>query len=239
LQTQPGPVNQWPFAVYKKADGTKVSLGQGIVSGESNTYSFPAGISPDAWAEITLTWEGINIASVQNAKSSLAVQRNRSLLDSMPTIETATAFQFSSATIEAPNIIHPLNQYSGNIYIDTQGNDVSSAINQTLGALFDNQQNDRIITMGILYGYQLNHNVEALTTYLPVGLYPHQSVSDTTGADINDAITTWKNANSPSDINAEWSFSLILYSDLTNEVTPLVELKNLVYKKRASETGEH
>ncbi len=84
--------------------------------------------------------------------------------------------------------------------------------------------------MGIFYGYQLVADTDALATHLPVALYPNQTVSATTGQNINTAITSWKTTNKPADGNGEWSFSLTLYSDLSDQVTPLMELSNLVYK---------
>ena len=227
-QSHPGPSNEWPSVVYISPTGTSTDLIQGSVQGQECTYTVRAGttLPAEAWAEITLSWADLNLASVQNAKSSLSVKRNTLLLgEGMP--NTNAAFEFSSSTVEAPNIIHPFNQYSQPLILS--GTSLNNAIDNALTSLFGSDKDGRTVTIGMFYGYALVKGIDELTTYLPVGLYPNHTISSSTGSTIETALNNWNSSNLPSSTNAEWSLSLVLYSDLTSNIVPLLELNKLVY----------
>jgi hypothetical protein len=87
--------------------------------------------------------------------------------------------------------------------------------------------------MPLSYGFELvppSDSDPGLTTYLPIGLYPNQTLSATTASEINAMITEWKNINNPVSTGGEWVFSLKQYSQLTDNTQMLLNIEHLVYR---------
>ncbi|MBL8297656.1 MAG: LysM peptidoglycan-binding domain-containing protein [Rhodanobacteraceae bacterium] len=230
-QDQPGPAGLWPIAVYRSPAGHVVDLGTGSGDGAVRRYAFDPPVPAAAWASISLTWGSLNLASVQNARASLAVVRNRDLNDEAATTED---FVYRSATVDAAAIVTPLNIWPQGIDISALGDTVEAALNATFTTLFGDQRIGQPITMGLYYGYQLvpaPQPDQALATYLPVGLYPNQFLTATTAAEIAAALAAWKNAHRPATVGGEWAFSLVQFSQVdTSAQRSLLELGRLIYR---------
>jgi len=230
-QATPGPSGDWPNADYRSPAGLVVELGNGSGDAAVRTYVFDPPAPAAAWASIGLTWADLNVASVQNARASLAVVRNRDL---NPDAATAEDFVYRSATVDAATIVTPLNSWPQGIDISSLGVTVEAAIDAAFTTLFGAQRIGQPVTMGLYYGYQLVPAATpdaALATYLPVGLYPNQAITATTATEIAAALDTWKRVNQPATTGGEWAFSLVLFSQVeTRAQRPLLSLDRLVYR---------
>ena len=153
------------------------------------------------------------------------VERNQNLIDD---IQTTDAFIFATDLIVAPSVVTPLNSYGDRIDINSLGATLTEALNATFDALFGSSTNGQIITMELSYGFELvapnSTNSQGLVTYLPIGLYPNQTISSTTASDLNAAIESWKAVNKPSEQGGEWVFSLKMYSQMTDNTQTLLSI---------------
>lgn len=232
-QDQPGPIGAWPDAVYRSPAGVEIPLGNGSGTGRVRRYAFPAdqSVPTAAWAGIALSWGSLNVARVQNARAALAVVRNRHL---NAQADTALDFVYRSATVDAPNVVTPLNTWAEPIDISALGGDVATALNAAFTTLFGGDRIGQPVTLGLFYGYELVSAAtpaDALVTYLPVGLYPNQPISATTAADVAAALQRWKDDNHPATTGGEWAFSLILFSQVdTRAQRSLLTLERLIYR---------
>ena len=118
--------------------------------------------------------------------------------------------------------------------IDLVGANVTAALQAAFDALFGDATGVPL-TIGIFYGYEVVPPAQpggpGLTTYLPVGLYPNQSLSSSTAGNIANALVVRWSANTPSSTNGEWAVSLTLYSQVeTSRQRLLLTLGRLVYK---------
>ncbi|SDX40941.1 LysM domain-containing protein [Hydrobacter penzbergensis] len=233
LGSQPGPNNSWPDAFAQSPDGTFTQLDMQSNAPDTAIYKVPAGMSipPVTWPVFKLTWGSLNLATVQNARSQMHVQRNQDLIDYA---STNTDFIFSTDTIIAPGIVTPLNTFGKRVDISALGSNLTDALNACFNGLFGPAMNGQPVTIQLSYGFELvapsGPDDEGLITYLPIGLYPNQTLSATTANDLNNVIVEWKRDNNPAEKGGAWVFSLKQYSQLTDYPQTLLNIEHLVYR---------
>jgi LysM domain len=235
LQDQPGPTGQWPLIWCRDPEGNAIALTADSEKDRAVVYHVPAGhnIPADTWPIFTLAWPGLNVAENQNARVKLAVRRNQSLLGpSGP--DTNAAFLFETAMVESSDITTPLNLWSTGFQLS--GTDPGKALDAAFDTLFPQRQQltGLHITMGLFYSYELTPNPTdpqlALTSELPVGLYPNGLLDAATGTNIANALKVWHDNNKPNDTGGNWLFSFTLYSPIDPGARrPLLILERLVY----------
>lgn len=229
-QATPGPTSQWPNVFYHRPDGSQVPLIPGQAQQRTLIYQFPqeSPIVAEDWPRITIEWFGLSVVAYQNARASLAVRRNQKLLG--PTQpDTAPDFLYQTPTIEAADMIVPLNIWSHSVDITAMGADVGAALQAAFQTLFGATPG-LIITLGLFFGYKLvpstSGDQAGLTTYLPISLYPHQVLSSQTANSVANALAAWSEVHS-----GEWVFSLTLYSQINSGAPrPLLVLERLSYQ---------
>ncbi|MDY7092720.1 MAG: hypothetical protein SX243_07080 [Acidobacteriota bacterium] len=240
LQAQPGPVGQWPYATYTAPSGRVVDLGQGSGQGDQRVYDFPTDepVPAAAWAQIGLEWRGLSTATQQNASVTLSVQRNRELLPpGQPQIPTSEAFVFSTATVSAPGLATPLNQWSEPFDITSLGATVEAALQAAFQQLFGDAMDGQPVTIQLSYGFQLvapgSGDPEGLRTFLPVALYPNQTLDNTTAATLSQALAAWQQAQSPQTAGGAWLIGLTQFSQLSSTSgshRALLNVQEMVYR---------
>ncbi|HEX8246988.1 MAG TPA: hypothetical protein VF599_02295, partial [Pyrinomonadaceae bacterium] len=148
-------------------------------------------------------------------------------------VNTNAAFLLSTNIVIAPAVVTPLNTFGQRVYIINLGADLTIALNTCFTDLFGAGYIGQKITMELSYGFELvppSETDPGLVTYLPIGLYPNQTLSATTASQLAAAIQEWKKENNPVETGGEWVFSLKLYSQLTNQTQTLLNIAHLVYQ---------
>jgi hypothetical protein len=234
LDAAPGPNNTWPEVhVQVPSTGLFVQLQMQTPQQHTMTYLVPPEIEipPVAWPVFKLVWTDLNLATVQNARTQMNVQRNQNLLDNVP---TNPAFIFTTDAVVAPSVITPLNTFSKRVNINGLGNTLTDALNACFTALFGSSMPGQKVTFELRYGFELvppsGEADEGLVTYLPIGLYPNQTLSANTAAALNAVVQTWKGVNNPVGKGGEWVFSMKLYSQVSSNTYSLMNIEHLVYK---------
>lgn len=237
LQAEPGPVGQWPFAVYTAPSGRVVDLGQG--SGEDGFRVYPFAteepVRAAAWAGIRLEWRGLSTASAQNASAEISVERNRMLLPpGQPPIPTSEAFVFSTGVVSAPSLATPLVQWSDPFDITALGGTVEAALDAAFQQLFGDAMDGLAVTIQLSYGFQLvapaAGDPEGLRTVLPVALYPDQTLGAGTAGELAGALAAWQTAHNPQTAGGAWIIGLTQFSQLTTtDRRALLTLREIVY----------
>ena len=136
-QAEPGPASQWPDAFCRAPDGTQVQLTPGQPHQRVLVFQFPLEkpIRAIEWPRITLEWKNLSVAVFQNARASMSVRRNQKLLGSGGP-DTAPDFLYQTPTIDAADIVTPLNTWSQRIDITAMGTGVAGALQATFQAVF-------------------------------------------------------------------------------------------------------
>jgi hypothetical protein len=234
LDATPGPNNTWPEVyVQIPTTGLFIRLQMQMPQQNATTYLVPPElvIPPVAWPVFKIVWPNLNLATVQNARTQMNVKRNQNLLDNVP---TNPVFIFTTDTIIAPSVITPLNNFSKRVNINSLGNTLTDALNACFTALFGSSMTEQKVTFELRYGFELvppsGEGDEGLVTYLPIGLYPNQTLSANTAATLNTVVQTWKGINNPVEKGGEWVFSMKLYSQVTGNTYSLMNIEHLVYK---------
>ncbi|SJZ84087.1 hypothetical protein SAMN04488128_1011805 [Chitinophaga eiseniae] len=234
LDASPRPNNTWPEVhVQIPSTGLFIQLQMQPPQQNATTYMVPPDISlpPAGWPVFKLVWPDLNLAMVQNARTQMNVQRNQNLLDNVP---TNPAFIFTTDTIIAPSVITPLNNFSKRVNINALGDTLTDALNACFNALFGSGMSGQQVTFELRYGFELvapsDGDDDGLVTYLPIGLYPNQTLSADTAATLNNVVQTWKDTNNPVEKGGEWAFSMKLYSQVSGNAYTLMNIEQLVYK---------
>jgi LysM repeat protein len=223
---------QVPSGANTAVPGEYVKLIQQPTIGNVTEYKVPLDkvIPAAAWQTFKLIWKGLNLASVQNARSKMSVERNQNLLDN---VNTNGAFLLSTDTVIAPAVVTPLNTFGKRVDITKLGADLTTALNNVFAGLFGANYIGQRITMELSYGFELvppSETDPGLITYLPIGLYPNQTLSATTASELAAAIQEWQRDNDPEETGGEWVFSLKLYSQLTDQTQMLLNIAHLIYR---------
>lgn len=229
-QGDPGPAGRWPQADYRSSDGTEVDLGNGVGEAAVRRYAFDPALPYEGWPNIGLSWSGLEVTGAQNACASLAVVRNRGLVDE----SAAAEFVYRTPTVAAAAAVAPLNRWPEALDIGALGDTPGTALDAAFATLFGGRRIGQPVRLGLSYGYSplpVGETGTAPMTYLPVGLYPKLLLAEETAAQIAESLARWKEAIDPPTSAGEWSFSLALFSQVdTRESSPLLDLGRLVYR---------
>jgi hypothetical protein len=230
-QAAPSPSGVWPRVFYLEAGGKEVPLTAGQPVGNVVIYSFPTDqpIAAVPWPRFRVEWPSLNVARIQNARGSLAVKRNAKLLG--PTgPDTALDFQYQTGTVEASDIVTPLLTWTHLITLG--GTSTTAALQSAFTQLFGSATGIPL-TISMHYGFRLVAAAgaeEGINIYLPVSIYPNQTLSAGTAAAISAALSAWDARYTPSHAGGLWAFSLTVYSQTAAAATrPLLVLERLVY----------
>lgn len=228
LQDSAGP-NGWPDVYLQRPDGSFERLTRDEeITGSSMIYEVTgAPFEATAWPVFRIEWASLNVARVQNARFKLWVERNQDLVEGM---KTNNDFVLSTDTVVAPSVVTPLNS-GGRFVINSMGGTLAEALQKTFEALFGKDDvNGQLVTLELSYGFELVNGSEELVTYLPIGLYPNQTLAENTGQMLSDIVDKWNRAYNPSTLGGEWVFSLKQYSKLTSQAQVLLAIDHLVYR---------
>lgn len=227
------PAGRWPRVDYRTSDGAINDLGNGVGEGGERTYAFdpPAPYWPSQ--SIGLTWHGLDVAGLQNARASLVAVRNRGLRDQDPDVETIV---YRTANVQAPTVVMPHNRWPDDIDISALGDTAEAALDAAFTTLFGRHRIGQRLVMKLSYGYSLLPDTgsdAAPMVYLPVGLSTIRPITAQTSAQVAEVLTAWKAANDPPTVRGEWVISLAQFPQIdTAAAHPLLELDRLVYRLR-------
>lgn len=186
--------------------------------------------TPVTWPTFELTWEELPVSEIQNARSEMLVVRNQNLVDN---VETNPLFIFSTNRVVAPGVVTPLIEYGRRIEINSFGANLADALNNCFNIILQGDAVGQIVTIEMSYGFELvkgdDSDSDGLVTYLPIGLYPSQVLTATTGQYLAKIIDEWYLINQPTEDGGEWVFSLRLYSKQTSQPLTLLYVKRLYY----------
>ena len=232
LQLEDAVPEAWPNAEYRSPNGGLVNLGPGSFDGAERTYTFDPPMPFEGWfSRIALTWNDLNVASMQNARATICVVRNRGLVAESA---SAAVVVYRTTTVEAPGVATPLNRWPQDIDISSLGTSVKTALDAALVALFGQRWIGQVVTMGFAYGYHLSADVppeSQIAVYLPVGVSPKQPMGSETSAQIAALLADWKETVMPATTGGHWAISLLQFSQLeTAAPRPLLDLGRLVYR---------
>jgi hypothetical protein len=223
-----GSSGSWPSADFRSSAGSVVDLGNGVGEGAERRYAFDPPIVVEGGQMIGLAWDGLDVTHAQNARTSLMAVRNRGL--------GADDIVYRTPTLDAQDVVTPLNRWSQPIDISDLGASVEAALDAVFATLFGDRRIGQPVTLGLSYGYQVLPVVDVdvpLMAYLPVGLYPNQPIGATTAAQIAATLRTWMDESNPPTTGGVWMFSLVQFSQVeTRAPQPLLELGRLVYRLR-------
>lgn len=239
----PGPMGNWPEAYVQVVNDKTgllrfIPLDRGTPADDKLIYTVPDGetVPSGSWPVFKLVWEDLNMSIVQNARSQVWVERNENLLErngQAEDIPVNSKFIFSTDIVVAPSAVTPLNTFSERISINNLGQTLTEALNAMFSNLFGDNMDGQKVTMELLYGYELvspdTLGNGGLVTYLPIGLYPNQTIGPGTAATVNGMFEQWKIDNNPQTAGGEWVFSLKLYSQLTQLPQTLLNVEYVVY----------
>jgi len=227
------PADIWPHADYRTSDGAIVELGNGAGDGEVRTYAFDPPAPSWLSQRIGLTWYGLDVAGLQNARASLAAVRNRGLGGLDADTETIV---YRTTTVQTPDVVVPRNRWPDDIDISDLGATVDAALDAAFATLFRKFQIGQRVAMRFSYGYALPSETapdDAPMAYLPVGLYSVKPLTAQTSAQVAAMLADWKAAQVPPAQRGEWVISLAQFSQIdTGVMQPLLELDRLVYRLR-------
>ncbi|TNE28810.1 MAG: LysM peptidoglycan-binding domain-containing protein [Bacteroidetes bacterium] len=243
-EVSPGPMGNWPEAYVQVVNAKTgllhfIQLDKGTPVNDKLVYTVPDGetVPSGSWPVFKLVWEDLNLSIVQNARSQVWVERNEDLLErngEAEDIPVNSKFIFSTDVVVAPSVVTPLNTFSERININDLGSTLTDALNAMFTNLFGDHMDGQKVTMELLYGYELvspdSSGKGGLVTYLPIGLYPNQTLGPGTAATISGMFEQWKSDNNPQTTGGEWVFSLKLYSQLTQLPQILLNVEYVVYR---------
>jgi hypothetical protein len=185
----------------------------------------PGEVPAGDWPVFRISWPGLNVASIENARAAVTVRRNQSLGG----IQAMADFVLTTATVKAPDLAVPMLQWEGDFALG--GTDLGSAVQAAFASLFGSAAGLPITISGA-YRYALvpaGNDGPGLVTTLPVALGPRQTLGPLTGSNVAAALSAWQSAHLPATEGGEWAVGLILYSQLDKTGSrPLLVLDRLV-----------
>ncbi|MBC9909724.1 hypothetical protein [Chitinophaga varians] len=192
-------------------------------------------------AKRTVVLKKLNILARQDAGVGVYMDRNADLVPGKPTNH---AFVYTTGNVEFPNYYYPnfVRNEPINIATIPTGQPVVAPLQTHLNNLFDallkkNQQGKLSFNVVVAYDYQVN--LPGNTIQLPVMMQPARTFD--LGAHPDKApegmidnwvkvISDWLKTNDPNKANAAFNFNLTIFSNLTDEPKPLIQLTRLYLK---------
>jgi LysM repeat protein len=188
-------------------------------------YLFPAGkVAAYTYLTFRFTFPKVHVASYQNATSSTWVTRNAKLLgDTWP--DTTPDFVYRTPSVSYPAPAVPFIDVTRSLAI---GPWPAGPLTEMFDAVFDGDDADRTIALGVRYGYTLVPGDPPVEALLPVV----QSTVGPYGADtiskVTERINEWKAVTEPATDGGAWAFWISLYSSLDPTLQrPVLQLKRL------------
>ncbi len=228
-QDSPGPTGAWPELSWRLADGSFVGLAPNPdgPSGGALSYLPEEPIEPMGWPTLRAAWPGLNVASTQNARASLAVHRNEHLLG--PTgVLTNPAFVLGTAEVTAPDVAVPLLEW--NLDLELAGGDLRERLQAAFSTLFSDVRTAPV-TLALGYAFPLVPAQDGvpgsgIISEMPVALLPHTLLSDDPAGKLADIAAAWPHQAAS---DAFWSVSVSLASSLSGApARPLLTLVRLL-----------
>lgn len=185
----------------------------------------------------TLVIENLNILARQNVSVSVCKDRNTELAAGK-TINSE--FVYTTGSVELSDHYFPNFERNEpiNIALIPTGEPVTVTLRMHLENLFrellkENTQSTLSFKVVTTYSYEMNNLTS--TVQLPVMMQPAVTfilkdphcAPDEMVENWTTAINQWLNQSAPSVNNAMFEFNLSVYSNLTGEPTPLIQLSNL------------
>jgi hypothetical protein len=223
-----GP-RDWP-AMAVVVDGVATSMGSGVDTPRGRRYDFPDGVEAFQLLTLEMRFVALEIAGYQNASSRVQVSRNANLSSLAP---TRSAFVYQTQWFAFPNLVSPLLSWRDPFAIGTwTTNPSTNPLTPVFTQLFGAATNNRTISVGIRYGYELATapDGETIVPYLPVKYRPKFTYDPTTATgtvqQIIDAVQGWYTQQQPATTGGEWLFGLGLYASVDPQLDlPLLELR--------------
>lgn len=222
-----GPLG-WPvMGVF--VDNELKPMGNGVDTPRGRRYDFPAGVEAFNMLALEMRFAGLGIANYQNASSQLQVMRNANL---SPLAPTRSAFVYQTQWFAFPSLVSPLLSWRDPFPIGTwTTNPATNPLGAVFNQLFGAATNNRTISCGIRYGYELatSDDGSKIVPYLPVKFRPKfvydPTVATGTVSEIIEAVQSWYSQQLPVTTGGEWLIGLNLYSSVDGQLDrPLLEL---------------
>lgn len=222
-----GPLG-WPVMGVYVGDQL-VTMGNGVDTPEGRRYDFPEGVEAFNLLSLEMRFAGLEIANYQNASSQVQVVRNANLSSLAP---TRPAFVYQTQWFAFPNLVSPLLSWRDPFPIGTWTTDpATNPLTPVFAQLFGAATNNRTISCGIRYGYELatSPGGDRIVPYLPVKFRPKFTYVPTlatgTVQQIITAVQDWFGQEQPVTTGGEWMIGLNLYSSVDGQMDrPLLEL---------------
>ncbi|MBS0028370.1 hypothetical protein ACTJJ0_05085 [Chitinophaga sp. 22321] len=189
----------------------------------------------------TVVLKTLNMLAKQDAAVSVYMDRNADLVPGKP---TNRVFVYTTGNVEFPNYYYPNFVRGEAIDIATipTGKPVTAPLQEQLNNFFDallkkNKQSKLSFNVVITYDYQVNHLGNKIQ--LPVMMQPIKTFDlgdhpDKAPEGMIDnwvkVINDWLKENGPNTTNASLNFNVSIFSNLTDEPKPLIQLTNLYLK---------
>jgi LysM domain len=221
-----GPVG-WP-QLSVSFGGQTFQLQRGQPVGQQCRYAFPAGslVPVGAQLNVAVALDALHVANYQKATASVAVIRNANLLGpNGPRTRDGFIFMTPPTTFADPVI--PLLVWDAfNIGLwSSEGEPLAAVMSGILGG---DVSGNRPVSLLLAYGYELVPNADMRTT-LPIYMRPRAPYQSTEAATIAQMLTQWQDDNQPSTVNAEWVFSVAVYSVIdSTDSRPVLEISQLL-----------
>jgi hypothetical protein len=224
-QPEPGPGGRWPQAHCRTYADADIALGNGEGEGDRRRYAFDPPQADEGWPRIGLSWSGLVLAGIQNAQPSLAAVRNGHLDEP---VADDQIFRTPTATAAA---VSPRIRWSQDVTIDALGDHVDTALDALFACWFGERRNGQCVSLQMSFGFRAGTGDADLLpmTYVPVGLLSIHPLGRETAQHVAEALASWKEMNAPLARDAEWLFSLTLFSQLDTRVPqPLLDVSRIL-----------
>lgn len=182
----------------------------------------------------TIYLPGLNLLAMQNVSTSVILRRNVELVHGKP---TNPDFVYSTGLVKFPNDYFPNFEFSQRINM-VEGNGQRMPLKQALASFFANlleQNGQHELSFGVVVSYTYTINPMGSEIKLPVLMQPvknfHlQHPKEAPATLLNNwtsAISDWFQANNPSKDNGCFLFDLRIFTNLSPEPKPLIQLQHL------------
>lgn len=229
-----GAGDRWPEVEVMRPDGSSVPFVARPLDASNNAISYMPkdGMEAPASAQqtIQLTWSGLEVAALQNARAHLSVVRNEDILHGISRPETAmppTNPVFLLRTVESSaSSVAPMIERDHQQEIN--GATLQAALEDAIQALFPKGSvlpNTRA-TWQLDYSYELARSDIPLGDHspmraqVPVTLYPDGPLNGSAQV-LADAGETWINTFQPAFDGGCWILRVTLHSALESNAHPL------------------
>ena len=231
----PVPPESWPGVLCRDSDGSDVRLVCDDPRDIEREYVVPppARIPAGEPPVLTLDWARLPVASFQNARGELSVQRNLRLLGTQGPA-TAEDFVYQTPLVQAPAPVAPLLSWPEPVDISLLGDTLRSALTAAFTALSDPVPG-LPATIGARYGHPMIAGADAaggLMAYVPVTLAPDSSLTAAAAAAVAAEVERWSGEAEPAPVpGRSWAFALTVQSQLNPSARqPLLSLGQVVYR---------